>query len=650
MRGALHFSRVVRHRKIQSMSRYADKHSVLHLQETHGTQAELRAAFSRFSRRFHVFVSSCTDCPSSGGLVSLVNKSHHVGWSLASEVIVPGRLLKVVATRDSLANFSYPSGVINAGSAVINAGTTQAEYSPSPDLPSARHIKTQNQNFQQHGVVHKKTDHPTCVYINVHNHGITSRQLSAFIRKDKPLVLRSRAQPSLLQYSIAGDFNLRPPGYSSQRLNHHDRSIVGNIHNHVIPHENPARRPLEGLWNSFLSLLTEVLDKQHTHICIQNMSTSRIDRIFNSLPKSLLINTYNSSGIARTPVEWLTDDISDHSLAWWSCLFKPKGSYVSPRLRPAWCRHPRFREICDFYFAAQGFQDCSLHDRLSMCKDILTYSALQARNHILHNEPLSRHTRLAALCSTAKAVWTQDKQLAHRLVQHSRFADSHLHFINGLPCLRDAATFDRELALGKIEYLERVKQRYSDRQSGEGVSPAVRAKSRDKIGQLERQAALWRPTVPYFALAGITIGSERVVGSRVCGIDSMCPELRRAWAPIFSSTGMHEHEAKKLLEVYCRNVTWQWNEVVPPTQETVNKTIDRSLNHAPGLDGTCDAAWANSGPVPRSLVHELSCDLSTGNPPHPFLIIPCLCSRPKKLTSMVTALVLSFVERLKLAL
>ena len=641
LRGALHHRREVRHRKLNALNRYALKHAVVCIQEVHGTRAEILAAFSRFARRFVIHISSCADnhngdcSPHSGGLVTLLNKQHHIGWTSHSEELIPGRILKVVATR-------YPSDakivIPNMEKTHFSNPSDAKIVIPNGEKPHFSKFDIPNIDFRADAAAsalsasgEARSGPIICIYTNIHNQNITRQQLTRFINHEKPLVQRAKSQPELCHYSLTGDFNLRPPGHTSMGLNTQQRNIISNHDSSSLPSGNPPRRPLENLWNSFLSLLTEVLDKEHTHLCIQNMSTSRIDRIFTSFPKSLLLYSSNTSGVARSPAEWLADDISDHSLAFWSCCYKSRGNDALPRLRPSWCRHPLFRTLCDFYFAAEKFGDCELHARLDMCKCVLTYCALQARNHLLHNEPLSKQSRLSTLCSAAKAVWTRDAQLAQRLCRFSQFASSHIYFATGVPCLRDPLAFDRELALSKIEYLDKVRKRYATHYHSDNSSLALRAKSKEKIDQIERQAALWRPSVSYLALAGIKIdATEGAPAGLVRDHLNMRRELTRAWSPIFSNTGMRLAEAKKLLRVYCRNVSWTWINADPPDNSIIDRTIDRALNHAPGIDGTCDAAWSCGGPTPRALVCELSADLGDGHFPPPGFNHTIFVFPPKK--------------------
>ena len=256
MRGLRHHRKELRHRKLRLLLGYAKRHSATFVQEVHGTHDEILALFSRFRALFQVHISSCADgeegdnSPNSGGLVTLLNKAHHGGWSSVGFSIVHGRLLKVVATS------STPLTHDNSGwRGRPKAGLES--YNPSTFSP-----------------------YPTCSYINTHNQNIPRGVLDIFFRNERHNVSRAKAHPELHQIMLAGDLNLRPPGFSSLSLNVHQRSRVNSSE---IAGErlraNSQRRPLEALWNMFLFEFTEILDEEHSHVCIQNLSSSRIDRI-----------------------------------------------------------------------------------------------------------------------------------------------------------------------------------------------------------------------------------------------------------------------------------------------------------------------------------------------------------------------------------
>jgi len=264
-RGLLHHKRKVRHKKLTHLLYEAKKHAVMVVEEVHGSFAQVMAALHRFSQLFHLFYSPCTQtqaadfwtCPrprtvgnfghapalgqvsegipcddshdvvlpctsanynfSAGGVLFLASKKHFSGWSLDFQVVVPGRV------------------------AILNS------FKYFENLLANKYFHT----------------------VGVHNHGISSRQMSKIENATNPKIRKAKLHPNLVCLALVGDLNLSAPGESPLELAH--PVPMGPLAGEV--NRIPPTRVHESRWNNILSQMIEIKTKMQTHF---NMSTLKL--------------------------------------------------------------------------------------------------------------------------------------------------------------------------------------------------------------------------------------------------------------------------------------------------------------------------------------------------------------------------------------
>ena len=75
-------------------------------------------------------------------------------------------------------------------------------------------------------------------------------------------------------------------------------------------------------------------------------------------------------------------------------------------------------------------------------------------------------------------------------------------------------------------------------------------------------------------------------------------------------------EAKKLLKVYCKNVSWNWDLVSPPCLRNVGEWHKRAKNPSPGTNGLPYAAWAFAGPTAERTIWRVTQNIFDKNRPN----------------------------------
>ena len=147
-----HHDPVLRKRKRGFLSRLLGQANIVCLQETHGSDSDIRDPLFHDCKHFSFFPSFCTNSDS-GGVITIVRSSLLLGSTVSSSSVVPGRVLSTCVTKG-----------------------------------------------QRNWVIY-----------NVHNHGISDPDLASVIEVLSADSLLARSHPEVVTVSVLGDFNFCAP-------------------------------------------------------------------------------------------------------------------------------------------------------------------------------------------------------------------------------------------------------------------------------------------------------------------------------------------------------------------------------------------------------------------------------------------------------
>ena len=525
LRGLLCANLKLRARKLQALLQISKSHSVVCLQEVHGSHEKISIAFSRFQSLFHVFISApevdqvCDTAVgvegniscSAGGNVMLLLRDHFRGWEFAHTSLVTGR-----------AHFIH-----------------------------AKHIGIYNTI--------------STYYHNIHNHDLTMGQVRHVTSHVSLHVNLSKSEPQLTATVVTGDFNIPPSGEIPLPLDNPHRLV--DLDPSMVPAAQRNTRRFQAIWEEMFAKLTEIRSSEHTHINISALTTNTLDRIFHTVSHSALLCLDHSVGVHDPPASWYARNVSDHAPRFWTFSFKkPRGS-MKPRLTARYCKHPMYLQLCNTMLEDLDMSHMHVHDRVSLCKVVFEHVHRHVRDHCLAHEGDKIENSLTILASISRAIWQKNIVLARRLIGKFSVAARFLRISPLGPVCTDPVGFESAFREAKVQQIEQNKRQLL-REDADAEAAGAARKNRSRLSVLERQASLWRPKAPYLALAGVKVAhcsGDGTVETQVLSTpDSMCEALRLGWLPIFKNHGCNKKLARSFLRKYVKHVSWQWNLSPPP--------------------------------------------------------------------------------------
>ena len=255
-------------RKMERLRRLLQRNLIVCVQESHGTETEIRAALVEFAHDFFIYISVMPDRNTRGVVIicskRLVKSEPHV------QVfdIIPGRL---------------------------------------------------------HAICISHMVHDVCLTIvNVHNHELSLADLSRFEVWFAPRVRASQDNPTRKQVWPTGDMNFAAAGDLPRRVDCTgqtvDRAPI-DTQQHMTnaieadPRRSSARyhaRRLEEAWRHTLSGMADISSGAVTHFAANANTVSRIDRIFRASPAWLLDKLHLQSRENDDPFAAHLAKLSDH--------------------------------------------------------------------------------------------------------------------------------------------------------------------------------------------------------------------------------------------------------------------------------------------------------------------------------------------------
>ena len=225
---------------------------------------------------------------------------------------------------------------------------------------------------------------------------------------------------------------------------------------------------------------------------------------------------------------------------------------------------------------------------------------------------------LSRLSSIARCVWSGDVNLAQFFISKSDLASQHVDLSSGIPMLTKPDEFEQQFREAKSRHLEGLKSEVYSL----GSNAEQKHKSKYRLRRPDNLQKLW------LVLGSVTCETEIPADFR----NGSTPQLRALaffYSQVFGGGPICVSQAKKLLSVYARNVTWERELAKPMSLELVASWLSRARDSTPGWDGVPYSAWRGLGCTGPKLLHRLVVEQTRALPPPLLLTILCGTSPPK---------------------
>lgn len=170
------------------------------------------------------------------------------------------------------------------------------------------------------------------------------------------------------------------------------------------------------IWNSYLGELVELHQPLPTRFNIETLTVTRLDRVYTSLPASLLIKLGVSVAIAHSPEGLHYERISDHAPL--DITFAPKhlGGTLPSCLPKAWCSGHVFERSLAQYVQYINLDSMHPLERISVYKKCIRAAALHTRDVTSFTDKKGVETSRLVLESVSRALWQNNCSLARKLL------------------------------------------------------------------------------------------------------------------------------------------------------------------------------------------------------------------------------------------
>jgi len=369
------------------------------------------------------------------------------------------------------------------------------------------------------------------------------------------------------------------------------------------------------MWNQIFNEMLEAKISAHTHFNLGNLTTSRIDRQFFSLSRSMVVATNITGGVLRTPVDWHIEGISDHAPTFVTIGLPAVDRELPPRIPIHICKPPRFKQLVNTYISSVDLDSLALDQQISLAKIIFHNSSDRLKEELKDSQDSA--IELSVLVKVAKAVWSSDMAYAKKLARLHPLASLHLCFLEGKPVLQNFPKFEAELANAKTKYLNNTKQQ-AIREAGRNSNSGTYLTHR--IERIEAKAALWRPKAPFLAVHEVIVSDQEVAAlgllpgtKRSADPQVVQKALDFTWGQVFGCSHSLPTMAFTLLKV-----KWEWERAVQPSPESVPNFLRHARNSGPGWDGVPYAAWLHGGPRCHQILDDARTHcIELATVPHP---------------------------------
>ena len=430
-------------------------------------------------------------------------------------------------------------------------------------------------------------------FVNVHNFDLQQHQLDALG------VFLSAADPRPLNAVtfLAGDFNFRADG--DPVISVASGAPVADSFNSSPP---PPR------WQRLLLGFTELADAEVTHFCRAQGTTSKIDRIFTSLPRSMLLLHVADAKVIDDPVRLSQAFLSDHApVAAFLAPSRPRLGRELP-IPPHIFQDSRFAGIFAQYRQYIDLDAVMPPTQYRLLATALREAAAHVRGLLSLSKLPSPPHRVTVLAALARAVHRQDHKVLHRLAVGCPFAARHLDTSTSPPAMRDPGAFEEAFAEAKLDALHF---------KASAIAPSRRPCAR----ALRRRMALWSKSQPRALLRGVLLEGDRIADD----LPSMQCALASHWARVFRDVEVERDAMLQLASVLPPLPTPR-----PPTKSQIRLALRLARDNAPGPDGLPASAWRAAGNLAVDHFWLTSLWLSMGHPMGPTWTGCLMLFPPKK--------------------
>jgi len=408
------------------------------------------------------------------------------------------------------------------------------------------------------------------VIYNVHNFGIQGLTMSALCNAVDSDVRDSKADPLKFSLFLAGDLNLTPP---------HSKLFEYKSPSPTSDNAAAAARPSGGQLELTLEQLIEFEATTPTRYQTETNSAVVLDRIFGTLPATILTKCRVSHTVEQDPRDLFKSGISDHAPVVVTIAFRaplPPGEGAIPS---EIFRHKMYSYFLERLCWEEKFDSLTFDDsftQLEYFKNLMKAAANYTRDHLqTHNEdsPLVLSQSYSAI---ARAVWMQSVPLAETLLLRSNIARQFIEIKGDKVCLKDPAHFSEAADSANTSLLE---------SRGKAVMSQPHGKSRDSRAQrITNLAKLWLPLSKRFVISGIKVDSNIIRSEPALSIAT-----GTAWQPTFNPKAFDEQAAERFLQT-LGNIG-EYSHTPPPDLWVYDRTIFSMSDSMPGKDGLPYSAW-----------------------------------------------------------
>ena len=350
----------------------------------------------------------------------------------------------------------------------------------------------------------------------------------------------AHADPKKHVVWIGGDCNVLAPGEMPLSLASPMRAR--DVHSATI-----APRP-QSIWRGSLKLFVELHQNVPTRFNPISSSSSRLDRIYSSIPPWALVSTSCKAHVVKDTKQLHDSGISDHAPISMNFSLRkslPRDQRPIPR---GITELPRFSVVHDALVAAAALDLLSPVARWQQHKHFLRQAAMIVRDEACVLDPTSSVPSNFALSAVARCVWTNDIRVARILIRQSPIGREYLCIQSDGVSLTDPEVFHAMIQQEKQTLiqarLQTIDNDFPVHVNGHRGQTAGAAKKRSKKDALMRLARLWSPFDKRLVLAGIRTGQNAggnytIAKSPTTQLDA----LRTAWAPTFDKKMSTAREA-----------------------------------------------------------------------------------------------------------
>ena len=285
------------------------------------------------------------------------------------------------------------------------------------------------------------------IIYNIHYHEIVGGDSVALCNSIKNDIDLCAIDPINSNLVLSGDFNLS--------------STIGKAYSFsdpvpvAITDTKKAPCTGNGKLQDLLLQLTEVEPGLPTRYNSTTDTGTTIDRIFTNLPTYLFpITKWEiDTGCCK---EMYQKHLSDHAILSMHVSFKEVCRPEAGKISEVVFRHPKFSIYHELLCHAVKLDSISdPWTRLDYHKAIISASAQYVREYIQDCKDTTPFAICMTLSTIARVVWTQSRQLALNLIEHSELAAEHLEIGDQVISIRPQGIFTEAYEKDKLDLLNK---------------------------------------------------------------------------------------------------------------------------------------------------------------------------------------------------